>query len=255
MGPFCWASLDALDRLRDLPSSDRKAARLLYLALVEVAARRRDGKHAGFEATLAEVEAAAELSPPTFRKARAALERAKLLVVEGEDRGIRRWLISPSSENALHLKGKAFSSQPSRERIDVKETEKEPSVEGLFDPGGSNGAAPVERIFERWQTIVPGKSGCRLTEGRRRRIRARLRSFDEATLLRAVEQAARDPFLNGENDRGRPFNDFRTIFRDDEKVEELLEDAARAPQRRNGAAKQERVGRFMDALESFTKEG
>lgn len=101
----------------------------------------------------------------------------------------------------------------------------------LFDSGPATGAESTRRIFEHWQETVKGKSTARFTPGRRSKIEARQRSFSEEELLRAIDEAARDPFLNGENDRQRSYTDFKTIFRSDEKVEELLEAAARAPRR------------------------
>ena len=101
----------------------------------------------------------------------------------------------------------------------------------LFDSGPPNGAEATRRIFEHRRTTVPGKSAHRFTPGRRAKIDARRRSFSEEELFRAIDEAARDPFLNGENDRGRAYTDFKTIFRSDEKVEELLEAAGRAPRR------------------------
>lgn len=92
-----------------------------------------------------------------------------------------------------------------------------PSVGGV--------AEQVRDVFEHWRTTVPGRSNCTLTDPRRAKITTRLKRFDVATLKKAIDQAARDPFLNGANEREKSYTDFVTIFRTDDKVEDLLADA------------------------------
>ncbi len=74
----------------------------------------------------------------------------------------------------------------------------------------------VHRIFDVW-VEARGKARARLTEGRRTKIKARLRHFPAAELIRAIKAVALDPW----EDRPR-HDDLTVIFRNDEQVERFL---------------------------------
>ena len=223
--PFCWITAAALRAIREeAEPADRKAARLLLLALAELAMDAYDGEHVGFRCTVADVMAAAELSENTYKKARRVLEKVGALRVEHPSPRSVRWVLLSPPRGSTVEGTRGSTIDPPRGRQESVEEEQQGSL--LTEPPGVIRTAE-DRIFEHWQKVMPGKEHCRLTPKRRTKIRARLRSFPEEVLIEVVDQAARDPFLNGDNDRGKPFNDFKTIFRDDEKIEELLEDARR----------------------------
>lgn len=255
--PFCWIAGAALRAIRSrVEGPDRKAARLVLLALAEMAMDAYDGEHVGFTATVAEVCAAAEVSENTYSKARRALEGAEVLIVERSGNANLWTLVTPGAPATVGGCRPQPLGGPATRQEAVEE-----GRNGLLTEPSAAELDPVGVVFARWQEVVPGKAGCRLTPGRREKIRARLRSFSVEQLVRVVEQVARDDFLNGKNDRGKPFNDFRTIFRNDEKVEELLEDADRHERGASKAAMngrdngdpgyQQRVDNFKDALASF----
>lgn len=227
--PFCWISMAGLRLIGELEARDRKAAKLLYLALAEMASARRDGQHDGFEASGGEVLEASGMARETVYAARDSLIKLGLLAVDGS--GNRRvWRLLPVSGEPTP------DCRVSRQRSTRQESGEEEGKNGLLTEPCAEALDPVSAVFEHWRAVVPERAGCRLTPGRREKIRARLRTFSATDLKLAIDQVARDPFLNGDNDRGKPFNDFGTIFRNDEKVEDLLLDAKRAPRsgRRNG---------------------
>lgn len=137
-----------------------------------------------------------------------------------------------------------------RARADLdsdSESEKDlrPSSSSTTQPGKP--AAAVTEIFEHWRT-VRAHPRAKLTDGRRRKITARLKRFDAATLCRAIDAVALDVW-----DERAKFDDLVIVFRSDEQVEKFLELADRA----NGAyangvgaerAARERERRHLDAV-------
>lgn len=249
--PWCWISRPTLTGINDLVQGpDRKAARLLLLTLSEMASEALDGGHEGFTSTVREVRERAEFSEPTYLKARRALEAVGALRVERDGGGWRWILTSPEAQTDCASTPKPFVPL-AHARVKAEEGKKEAAKAALFDAGASHGASredKVQIIFERWRTVMPGRQGCRLTPGRRRKILARLQHNSLERLLAAVDRAAQDPFLNGANDRGRPFNDFQTIFRNDEKIDDLLMDVVVAPAPRL-TPKQERSARRAEVAQ------
>lgn len=254
--PFCWITGSALEAIRrDVEPQDRKAARLLLLALSEMAMLAYDGAHVGFSATVADVMAAAELSEGTYKKARRVLEAASILSVEHPSPRSTTWLLrSPGGSMVAPLMGSTVDPPRARQTAWKKE-----ELEFLTEPCAKT-TDPVGFLFEQWRTTMPGRSGCRLTSERRKKIEARMRTYTVDDLSVVIEEVTKDRFLCGENDRGRPFNDFRTIFRSDEKVEELLDAARmrkdnviplRPPSAVAAAGKQQRSADVMAALASF----
>lgn len=64
--PFCWLELDALELIDGMPAQHRNTARSVYLAFAQLAARRLDGQHRGFEASRRELAEAAGVSVRTI---------------------------------------------------------------------------------------------------------------------------------------------------------------------------------------------
>jgi hypothetical protein len=227
--PFCWLSLRAMRKLRTLSDDrGRKAATLLYVTLAELAEEARDREHRGFTAGNAEVIKACGLHRNTVYAARDTLVELGLLEVEvRQGSAASVWRLVPSDS--------ARACTPTVHEPSRVNTEEKQQEIGLLRSPVTGG--PVTEVFEHWRKVVPGKSRHALTPGRRSKIQTRLKEFSVEDLKRAIDQAARDPFLNGDNDREKSFTDFKTIFRNREKVEELLEDAARPPRQRAPAGR------------------
>jgi hypothetical protein len=84
-------------------------------------------------------------------------------------------------------------------------------------------ADDVRAVFVHWKEAT-GRERASLTRERLRPIRARLRDgLTKTDLCRAINVAAQDPFLSGDNDRGKRFDDITTIFKTTAYVEGLLE--------------------------------
>ena len=90
----------------------------------------------------------------------------------------------------------------------------------------------VDRLIRFWSERMPGRDRARVTDGRRRLVRARLRAFTARQLAEVIVEVSRQPFYNGQNEASKLYNDLPTIFKNDEKVEGFLADADR---RREGA--------------------
>lgn len=94
-----------------------------------------------------------------------------------------------------------------------------------------------QAVFEHWATALWSKvhdSGlARATPKRVSPIRARLREgFTVEQLCRVIDAISQSAFHLGDNDRGKPYIEPGTIFRNREKVEEHLARPARTPARR-----------------------
>jgi hypothetical protein len=79
----------------------------------------------------------------------------------------------------------------------------------------------VRRIFEKWAGMLiandPDATGRKLTDARRKSIRARLRDYPEATLLQAVEGIFCSQFHVE-----KKFTDIASCFSNGEKVDRFL---------------------------------
>lgn len=82
----------------------------------------------------------------------------------------------------------------------------------------------VKKIFEFWKEKM-GKPKSKLDSARLTKIRARLQDFSPRELCLAIIGASKDDWIMGRDPKGngKLYNDFRTIFRDSAKVEQLIE--------------------------------
>ena len=77
-------------------------------------------------------------------------------------------------------------------------------------------------VFEYWQLVL-SKQQFSLTPARKTKILSRLRDgFTVDQLKQVIDTVSKDPFYCGENDRGKEYVDFKTIFKTKDKVEEFL---------------------------------
>lgn len=86
----------------------------------------------------------------------------------------------------------------------------------------SSEADDVSAVFGHWQKVC-GKEKFSLTPTRKKIIQTRLKDgFTADQLKTAITRAQADPFYRGINDRQKDFLDFKTIFRNKDKIEEFL---------------------------------
>lgn len=77
-------------------------------------------------------------------------------------------------------------------------------------------------VFDYWRERL-GHPDAKFTDGRRGKIRGRLREgFTVAQLRRAIDGCAASPFHRGENDRHTAYDDLTLICRDGAKVEQFM---------------------------------
>lgn len=80
----------------------------------------------------------------------------------------------------------------------------------------------VDRLIRLWIKVTPGREGARVTDNRRRIVKARLRSFSAQELARLIDEVPRHPFYNGQGDSAELLNDLTSTMRNDERVEKWL---------------------------------
>lgn len=97
-------------------------------------------------------------------------------------------------------------------------------------------AEKVRTVFERWKELRG--TAVKLTSGRRNKIRARLKTYTVEQLVRALENAAGDKWLRGDNERGTDYFRPETVFKNDEAVEHWLEPKPNNRRPRNGGPRE-----------------
>ena len=80
---------------------------------------------------------------------------------------------------------------------------------------------PIGAVWKHW-VHVSDRPKSKLLKNRRQKIRARLRTYSEEELRRAIDSAHRNPFYLGDNARGTYYGDIETIFKSDEAVSRHL---------------------------------
>jgi hypothetical protein len=106
---------------------------------------------------------------------------------------------------------------------------KHPIKETSYKRNNGSPSEAVHEVFEEWVRLMSKPPQTKLTDERRDKIKARLKSFSVDQLKKALVGVTRDPFYMGLNDVNRPYNDLMTVFRNDSKVEEFLEIVERSP--------------------------
>ena len=93
-------------------------------------------------------------------------------------------------------------------------------------------ADTAQRVFDHWVWML-GKNPLRTAFGpeRRKAVAKALALYDEETLCMAIEGCAASAWHQGENDRGRAFNDLELIIRNEAHVERFADDGERLRQR------------------------
>lgn len=196
---FAWLDLEALDRIdTHAPEAVAAGVRNVYLALAQMAARRHDGDHDGFDATRQELATLAHTTTKTIDRHVAELERLGLVAIEtrtaanGAQLPNRYALVDPPRDGEAETStpqghevappremvsprgdtGDAAVS-PQRARPDAvkkkeeRERERAPAVEDLGDQG-SGGDSDAE------QAVVAELSALLADRGERLAARDRL---------------------------------------------------------------------------------
>lgn len=112
-------------------------------------------------------------------------------------------------------------------------------------------AEVISEIFAYWASVMD-KPKVVLDEKRRNLIRARLREgWTPEQLQTAIAGNARDEWSQGDNDRGKPFNELSLILRDAEHIERFIELAKHPRRHCSNAAR--RTERNVDAAREFIR--
>lgn len=96
----------------------------------------------------------------------------------------------------------------------------------------------VREVFDHWKE-VSGHTRARFLDERKRKIRARLRTYSVDELKAAITNACNEPFYQGQNDRGTRYDWIETLLKNDAVVERHLENGAKTtPQPRTTTAEE-----------------
>lgn len=101
---------------------------------------------------------------------------------------------------------------------------KSPQGDVLPPPSDAKAKAEAERravqeVFEHYCRVI---KPVKLTEKRKAKIKARLADFTVDELKRAIDNLARDPWIMGDNERGKFYATIEYVFRSTEKTEEWI---------------------------------
>jgi hypothetical protein len=164
-----------------------------------------------------------------------------LLLVDG-DWVITGWVEHQGDPTAVERVRRSRERQKEPENVTrnrrnvtvLTATETETETDRRMDTSVSMSAQAdaVREVFDYWRTKT-GHTTATLTKDRRAKIKARLRVFSADQLRRAIDAAACDPFLQGDNDRAKRYDWPETIFRNDAAAERLI----LSTPHRNGASK------------------
>jgi hypothetical protein len=109
--------------------------------------------------------------------------------------------------------------------LDTSSSGAQPPDPGALDPavGTPDCGAHVVSIFEHWQRTL-GHPRSILDGKRKKLIRARLREFSPADLVKAIDGCSRSPFHTGKNPKtaGERYDGIELILRDAAHVEKFL---------------------------------
>lgn len=88
-------------------------------------------------------------------------------------------------------------------------------------------AEEIHRIYLHWcERTGRNPRQCRLTDDRRRKVRARLADgYSEQDIMRAIDGMSTDDFLRGENERAQRYDDLVLVCRDGATLERLRDSA------------------------------
>ncbi len=168
----------------------------------------------------------------------------------------KRLIRRPSAYETIPKQGKSSNTPQSVRNLSAAcpplEVEVEVEVEKELTPSSiSVSTADVQTVYDHWRA-ARGKSNRRydkLSDGRRAKIKSRLREFSAAELMRAIDAVALDPW----EDRPR-YDDLTVLFRSHEQVERFLGFAETSPTgSRNGNGSIEVIAGAEVDLSQYTR--
>jgi hypothetical protein len=173
----------------------------------------------------------------TIRRALDDLEAAGLLVMD-EQKGHERLTHQPHRYYVNVPAGDAETVHPGPDKMSTpdqagcpvviegvdqgEQHQGNPTSGSLTAPTSTPSAGIISRVFNAWAATQPRPHACRLTDKRRRLIRARLADgYSEADLVAAVQGWQHSPWHRGENRDGTVYSGLELLLRDGAKVEQF----------------------------------
>jgi biotin operon repressor len=146
------------------------------------------------------------------------------------------------------------------EEVEQQEEKKRASRDCQAKPDETD--SKIQEVWSHWENhfrdLYPRM---KLTDKRKKAIRARLRSFSVEELKTAIDNISKSPFHRGENEQGQPFAEIERNFRNDEKVEWWLAKKESSPNRRSrkpsaieNAIDETKTQEYLDYITKLEKE-
>ncbi|MDP2322542.1 MAG: DUF1376 domain-containing protein [Gammaproteobacteria bacterium] len=114
------------------------------------------------------------------------------------------------------------------QKLEVRTQNPDSGTSVGLEPDRAAVSACIERIFAHWKT-VHGHPRAVLDDKRRKLIRDRLKTHDEATLCEAITGYLNSPHHMGQNDRNTVYDDIETILRSAKQIDAGLKFHAQPP--------------------------
>jgi hypothetical protein len=87
----------------------------------------------------------------------------------------------------------------------------------------------VTRVFKHWCLAMNKKSNTKLTDGRKKSVKARLKDgYSESDIITAIDSCSKSSYHMGKNDTGTIYDDLTLICRNGEKLEGFINNKDRA---------------------------
>lgn len=103
----------------------------------------------------------------------------------------------------------------------------------------------VRQVFEYWRHVTGRSARVKLTEDRRRRIKARLKTHGVRDLCLAADGLAKSSWHNGDNPNGRTYTEISNVYGNAEKVDRFI---AIAMEHEGGDCVDERINEIERAM-------
>ena len=106
-------------------------------------------------------------------------------------------------------------------------------------------ASDVDQVFSHWMTVMGKAANTRLTDGRKSKIKQRLKNYSVDDIKKAIDGCAKSEHHMGGNDQGTVYDDLSLICRSDDKLEYFRDSIAKVDPRQIKQQSQDNTAEFV----------
>jgi DNA-binding transcriptional regulator YhcF (GntR family) len=237
---------------KDRRTAIRRVQKLVKRGLVEIQHREKDGVNDNNHYIIKAItpKLIRELYPEELIRKYNLLGGSDTDVTRGGDTDVTRGSDTDVTRKNTNIQGKN----------EKEEKEDHASRDCQAKPDETD--SKIQEVWSHWENhfrdLYPRM---KLTDKRKKAIRARLRSFSVEELKTAIDNISKSPFHRGENEQGQPFAEIERNFRNDEKVEWWLAKKESSPNRRSrkqsaieNAIDETKTQEYLDYITKLEKE-